>query len=378
LNHAVEDNMNPSVKKCPMCAETIPLEAAACGYCGARFSVTVRGYCTACHEIRDADANGNCKVCGTEVADRQVESKFVEEPAPPPTAASISKGAVPSRTEGSQSTVEPRKKSPIGILVGGLGVLVICAGIGGVVLSQDGSLPIISGWLATGTPIPTNTPFPVPTATLRPRPTATFQPDWVTGFSDPTISLVRSRVPDFEDNFSDAEWSQEHWWKDDGVAFEDGLIRITVDGDYAGAGFGGPPVDAVDFVLEFEFTPRETHQELWIGVSFRGQEDQSFNHFTISLGPNSGIPWCGFGKNDPEGKPGIVAECETPRVGWGKTTKEMIIIKGGQAALYLDGQPTLFSNDLWREGGGAWIGITSVSGKSVVEFDNVKFWNLSQ
>ncbi len=365
--------MATQTKKCPMCAETIPLEAAACEYCGARFAVTVRGYCSACHEIRDADADGHCKVCGTEVADRQVESKFVEEPSSQPASASISKEAVPSRTEQPQPTAAPRKKSRIGILVGGLVVLVICAIIGGVLITQSGSLPVISGLLATDTPTPTSTPLPIPTATRKPDPTATSQPEWVTEFADPIISLIRTRNPDFEDSFSDSNWSQEQWWKDDGVDFEDGLARISVEGDYAYAGFGGG--DSSDFVLEFDFTPRETRQELWIGVSFRNEEDR-FNHFTISLGNGNDVPWCGFGKNDSEGKPGILAECEAPQVGWGRTTKELIIIQGGRTALYLDGKPILFSTDLWRNGTGNWIGITSVAGKSIVEFDNVKFWNL--
>jgi hypothetical protein len=369
--------MTSSIKKCPMCAETIPLEAAVCEYCDARFTIAVTGYCTNCHEIREAEVNGRCKVCGAELADSRVESKFMEESSAQSVSPTISKETVASRTEQPQPTAAPRKKSPIGILVVGFIGLVICLALGGVLVTQAGNLPIISGLLATDTPTLTSTPLPIPTATRKPDPTATSQPEWVTEFADPIISLIRTRTPDFEDSFSDGNWSQEQWWKDDGVAFEVSLVRITVDGDYAGAGFGGPPVDAIDFVLEFEFTPRDTHQELWIGVSFRGKEIQGFNHFTISIGPNAGIPWCGFGKNDPEGKPGILAEYEAPQVGWGRTTKEMIIVQGDRTGLYLDGQPMLFSSDLWREGSGVWIGITSVSGKSVVEFDNVRFWNLA-
>ena len=75
-----------TTKKCPMCAEMIPIESATCEYCGAEFHVTVTGYCTKCHDVREADEKGRCKQCGSEVADKHVESKFIEEAAAPPEA----------------------------------------------------------------------------------------------------------------------------------------------------------------------------------------------------------------------------------------------------------------------------------------------------
>ena len=61
--------MDESTKKCPMCAEAIPLAASVCEYCGAPFQVTSAGYCQTCHQLRDADAAGRCSVCGSEVLD---------------------------------------------------------------------------------------------------------------------------------------------------------------------------------------------------------------------------------------------------------------------------------------------------------------------
>ncbi len=123
--------MNNNTKKCPMCAETLPVEAATCEYCVAEFRVTITGYCTNCHEIHEADEKGRCKQCGSEVKDKRVESQFIEEPAAPP-------AAKPSITTAPPHNL-PTKKwiwASIGILA-----LAVIIGVGLRVLHGDISIP---------------------------------------------------------------------------------------------------------------------------------------------------------------------------------------------------------------------------------------------
>jgi hypothetical protein len=165
-----------TTKKCPMCAEEIPLTATSCEFCDAKFEVTSSGYCQNCHEVRKADEKGQCKVCGNTVVDLRIESRFIEEKVHIPVSEPIST----HRRE-----IRPSNKIhlPAGVFAG---ILVLVVGSVFMWFANHG-LPAVSNMVATDTAFATMTFTPMktstaslttrPTLTQTPRPTPTATPD---------------------------------------------------------------------------------------------------------------------------------------------------------------------------------------------------------
>ncbi len=184
--------MEEQTKVCPMCAETIKLEAKVCRFCRAQFEIQTTGYCENCHALRAADETGKCATCGSSLADLKIESRLIPQTPAPPKPAPVAP--------------MPKPKKSFGRILAFLltFLVVMCLAVVGVMLVKNnvaGVLPT-SVPVYTETPIPTLTPIPPPTSTPAPV-LVTF--DTVGNYPKGTPVIISGLLTLFKSTFCNSE-----------------------------------------------------------------------------------------------------------------------------------------------------------------------------
>jgi hypothetical protein len=371
--------MTATTKKCPMCAETIPLAAAACEFCGAQFEVTITGYCDNCHQVRDADPLGCCTACSGEIIDLRVESKFIEQTNEPI--------APPQLTE--TATLSPslqRAKGRIWLL--GVGAVMVVGIITLAFIMVPKLAPVVLPDTATVAPsltstilpsfTPTSTSTQTPSVTPPPPPTETPIPGWVNEYADLVIVAIKDRPPDFEEDFNDAqgwEFTTQPDPENGSIQVIDGALQMNITSGSGSdeSGFANnSELRFASFVLQVDVDLSRLGQGGSLDVYWRGDNQNHGAVLSLSKTGQGQIMFCGT--------------C-SPVLGEGRRmiysprrVQITIISKYAQYAVYIDGRRLSYVDDAGRPPGdqirlSLWVGRGEYT--SIVRYDNLRIWDIT-
>jgi len=209
---------------------------------------------------------------------------------------------------------------------------------------------------------------PPPTAqAATPLPTATAMPSWAPAFAKPILEAIAELPPVLEDDFTHPNPA---WVRLPVTAsITDGVLRCRLT-----TGRCDIPIspNASDFVLEFDFTPRQC-----AGCSISITVDAEAYRFVVWPlgGPQFSDAWDFWlpGTDLP------IAGGPTDQVRQGQATRLTLVARGSRMVVYLNQQFT-YAYDLAASRGGdnsIWVEPPSDQPLTVVDLDNLRLWDIS-
>lgn len=198
-------------------------------------------------------------------------------------------------------------------------------------------------------------------------------------FAEPILQALVNRPPDFSDDFSmpNQGWQDTSLGQQAGkLEMRDGVMRFSdVVGQWGAELHGSLIHSNKDFVLQFDTRlvsgDRSTQQKISFHNFMIGNQGYGYD---VSLFPNDRI-WV-FNEFQPQaGLAGIAtgAGVVSPV---GQFTQVLVIVRGDQAAIYLNGQPVAYYQNSLLDNSGTMTFICWANAEATCEFDNIKLWDL--
>lgn len=199
-------------------------------------------------------------------------------------------------------------------------------------------------------------------------------------FAEPILQALVIRPPDFTDDFS----TSNNGWQATGgfgaqigkLEIRDGVMRFSNIVGQWGAELPNSLIGSnKDFVIKFDARlvsgDRSTQQKFSFHNFMIGNQGYGYD---VSLFSNDQI-WV-FNELQPQtGLQAIATGTDTVSSA-GQATQVLLIVRGDQAAIYLNGQPVAYYQNNLLDNAGTTVFICSANAESTCEFDNVKFWDL--
>ena len=264
-----------------------------------------------------------------------------------------------------------KKTGTIWILTPILIIILVAVAYFGLAGKSD--LPSFGRTTATNTPFLTSTIDYIATMqAYDATSTAMGGDNWIQGFAEPILSQIANRSPDFQDDFSNPNWSSSQWKFHDGVTVENGKLVIAATNLWHGASI---TAQTSDFVAKFKLTmTKATSKTITFAFNFRGDPaGEASNNFSLS---SEG--WCAFGIAGPIFNNSSVNECKTFISNLEQTAKITIIVQGDQAAAYVNDQPMVDLYGAVHSGNEISITAWVPEGTATVSIDDVEIWNLNK
>ncbi len=201
------------------------------------------------------------------------------------------------------------------------------------------------------------------------------QAEQARSFAEPILKTIADRTPDFADDFSEGPGVGAASW---GFAGNDRRARVTagvavVPASEGNVYFGHHALVKQDFILQVDSRVASGNPDTNLIVNFHNRSGKNWYYLSMNIGAGK---WAVLKLFD--GRLTNLAAGSGHLSPLGQATKVMIVARGTQGAVYLNGAPAGYFDDADFKVGGYTLFLCESGGEAMCEFDNVKLWDLAK